>query len=104
MIDENGVIGTPKTETVPHNDLKASPKETLVMQLQLMMKDAKDEERCILCKAAEELNKPENSGIGWAFPFLFLMLTGWSGDGLDIDPDGMKAYMDAIDKKRKKEG
>lgn len=81
--------------------LKASPKETLAMQLRLMMKEAEGDDKCTLCKAAEELSKPENQGFNSYFSLLMLMLLSpWGGDVMDTD--GMKAYMDAVEKKNKK--
>lgn len=63
-----------------------TPRQMLAAQLREMSHHVSDIDRCILCKAAEELDKPENSSMSWAFPLLALALAGGC-DGFDIDPD-----------------
>lgn len=56
-------------------------------------------------KAADALDKPEASDFSssWLLFLLLLMpLAGGFGGGFDIDPDGIKAYMDAVNKKQDK--
>lgn len=72
------------------------------MQLRLMMDKVEGEDKCTLCKAAEELEKlSTNQSTGWSFSWLslimFLMCDGFGGKGVDME--ALNAYMDVIKKK-----
>lgn len=73
-----------------------TPRQMLAAQLRDLGYHVSDTDRCTLCKAAEELDKPEKPAISPFWALLPLMF-----GGVDIDPDGMKAYMDAVQKKKK---
>lgn len=79
-----------------------SPASQAAMQLRLMMDKVEGEDKCTLCKAAEELEKlPTNQSTGWSFLWLslimLLMCDGFGGKGVDIE--ALNAYMDVIKKK-----
>lgn len=73
------------------------------MQLRLMMDKVDGEDKCTLCKAAEELEKMStNQSTGWSFPWLsliMLLMCDGFGAGKGIDMEALNAYMDVIKKK-----
>lgn len=73
------------------------------MKLRLMMDKVEGEDKCTLCKAAEELEKMTlNQSNGWdSMWFYLIMMLIFSGFGekQTIDPDALSAYMDVIKKK-----
>lgn len=75
------------------------------MKLRLMMDKVEGEDKCTLCKAAEELEKLSLNqssgwfGSSWMLVIMLLMLSsGPVGDNA-FDVDALKAYTDVIQKK-----
>lgn len=84
-----------------------STAEQSAMNLRALMLSKNGDEKCILCKAADELDKtaikPNTLGLDWMWIFLIIMLfSGWC-DTPNISPEIMKDIMDAIGKGKKGE-
>lgn len=73
------------------------------MKLRLMMDKVEGEDRCTLCKAAEELEKMTlNQSNGWNstwFYLVMMLIFSGFGEGKTLDSDALAAYMDVIKKK-----
>lgn len=84
-----------------------SPAERSAMNLRALMLSKDGDEKCILCKAADELEKtaikPNTGSLNWALLFLTMMLASGFGDTPNISPEVMKDIMDAIGKDEKRE-
>lgn len=84
-----------------------SPAERSAMNLRALMLSKDGDEKCILCKAADELDKteikPTTDGLDLMWPFLIMMLFFGCGDTPNISPEVMKDIMDAIVKDEKRE-
>lgn len=57
-------------------------KETLIMQLRLMMRNAKPDDKCTLCKAIETLEKEstQNFSSMWMALIMMLLIPGFADD------------------------
>lgn len=79
------------------------PASKMAMELRLMMDRVDGEDKCTLCKAAEELEKTtlnqSNSWDSMWFYCIMLLIFSGFGDKQTIDPDALSAYMDVIKKK-----
>lgn len=96
----------PATFKIPAHKIPSTA-ERAAMNLRALMLSKDGDEKCILCKAADELEKtaikPTTGGLDWMWPFLIMMLfSGW-GDTPNISPEVMKDIMDAIGKDGKRE-
>lgn len=102
-MDEMKAINQNETDTNMCCALPLSYASQAAAQLRLMMDKVEGEDKCTLCKAAEELEKASNNQLSsWNFPWLamimLLMCDGFSG-GKNIDIEALNAYMDVIKKK-----
>lgn len=84
-----------------------SEAEKAAKELRGLMKDKVGDEKCALCKAAQELEKVASnpsSGFDFSLFFLVMMLlfpfTG-SSDTPSFMQDSMKVYLDMLEKERK---
>lgn len=73
------------------------------MQLRLMMDKVEGEDKCTLCKAAEELekmalNQSNSWSSSWMLVLMLLMFDGF-GNNKAYDLEALDAYMDVIKKK-----
>lgn len=96
-----------KKRPVPPPIKIPSTTEQAAMNLRALMLSKDGDEKCILCKAADELEKtainPTKGCIDWAFPFLIMMLfSGW-GNSPKISPEVMKNIIDDMEKEQKSE-
>lgn len=82
-----------------------SPAEQSAMNLRALMLSKDGDEKCILCKAADELEKtainPNTGSLNWSLPFLTMMFASGFGDTPNISPEVMKDIMDAMGKGKK---
>lgn len=89
------------------NPISFSPAEQAAMNLRALMLSKNGDEKCILCKAAEELEKsaikPTTGGLDWAWHFLIMMLFSVCGDTPNISPEVMKEILGAMGKEQKSE-
>lgn len=96
-----------KKRPVPPPIKIPSPTEQAAMNLRALMLSKDGDEKCILCKAAEELEKtainPTKGSIDWAFPFLIRMLFFALGNTQNISSEVMKDIMDVMEKEQKME-
>lgn len=78
-----------------------SPREQAALNLRALMLSKEGDEKCILCKAAEELEKSlveKCPGLDWTFPFLLMLaFSGWI-DTSFISPETMKECLDDLEK------
>lgn len=84
-----------------------SPAEQSAMNLRALMLSKDGDEKCILCKSADELEKtaikPTTGSLNFAWILLIIMLfSGWC-DTPNISPEVMKDIMDAMEKGKKVE-
>lgn len=80
-----------------------SPASKMAAELRLMMDKAEGEDKCTLCKAAEELekmslNQTSNWGSSWSFLLMMLIFSGFGG-AQAFDMDALMAYSEVIKKK-----
>lgn len=84
-----------------------SPAEISSMNLRALMLSKDGDEKCILCKAADELEKtaikPNTGSLNWALPFLTMMLASGFGDTPNVSPEVMKDILDSMKKEEKGE-
>lgn len=86
------------------NEKAPTEAEMSAANLRWLMLRTKGADKCVLCKAAQELEKKDKSN-GWnVFPLVFLALfglgDGFGGQGME---DAMRAYLAAVDKAKESE-
>lgn len=100
MIDEKTSEQTPDSTESEFGCPSMTFRQTLADQLREMGRHVNDRDCHTLYKAAEELEESKAFGVDWAY-FLFGIMAGSLFSDTKLDPDGVKAYMDAVNAKRK---
>lgn len=78
-----------------------SPREQAAFNLRALMLSKDGDEKCALCKAAEELEKnapKKDAGFEWFFPFILLLAFGGWENISSITPEALKAISDVLEK------
>lgn len=79
------------------------PASKAAMNLRLMMDKVEGEDKCTLCKAAEELEKltldQSNKWSSMWLPMIMMLIFGGFGGDQTLDPEVLTAYIDVIKEK-----